>query len=275
VVAANELVAGGATTVQRQLSDPISAFAAGRLGIRSLQRISSGLSASLRGNLIHGALDYLYRDLPSQSEIAAWQDEELLSRIGSAVQLAFARHERYADPVLKELLLLERRRVQKLLSGLIVIDLGRESFAIASVEQALDVALSGIRLKLRIDRQDRLDDGSLIILDYKTGVKKRFLDGQREPLQIQLVVYACAVNEEVAGLGLVNIDSRSIDFDGAGRSFTSTDTWEDDLRRWKSRVMDAASQIQSGDVRINMLQGSDASRPLSLLSRVEELRHDG
>ena len=274
VVAADELVSGGATTIQRQLSDPISAFAAGRLGVRSMQRISNGLSASLRGNLIHDALDYLYRDLPSQSEIAAWQDDERRSRIDNAVQAAFARHERYVDPVLKELLLLERWRAQELLSGMVTVELGRESFAIAEVEQALDVALSGIRLKLRIDRQDRLDDGSLIILDYKTGAKKRFLDGQREPLQIQLVVYACAVNEAVAGLGLINIDSRSIDFDGAGRSFTSTDSWDEDLLRWKSRVMDAAAQIQRGDVSINMLLGGDAIRPLSLLSRVEELRHD-
>lgn len=275
VVTTDELVSGGATTIQRQLSDPISAFAAGRLGVRSLQRISSGLSASMRGNLIHDALDYLYRDLPARSEIAAWQDDELQSRIGNAVNSAFARHERYVDPVLRELLLLERSRVQKLLLGLVAVDVGRESFAIARVEQALDVALDGIRIKLRIDRQDRLDDGSLIILDYKTGTKKRFLDGQREPLQIQLVVYACAVNEEVAGLGLINIDSRSIDFDGAGRSFTATDSWDEDLGRWKARVMDAAAQIQRGDVRINMVQGSDASRPLGLLSRIEELRHDG
>jgi RecB family exonuclease len=274
VVAADELVSGGATTIQRQLNDPISAFVAGRLSVRSLQSISNGLSASLRGNLIHDALDYLYGDLPSQSEIAAWQDDERQNRIDNAVRSAFARHERFVDPVLQELLLLERRRAHKLLQGLVAVDIGRESFAIARVEQAIDVALSGIRLKLRIDRQDRLDDDSLIILDYKTGVKKRFLDGQREPLQIQLVVYACAVNQEVAGLGLINIDSRSIDLDGAGRSFTSTDSWDEDLLRWKSRVKDAAAQIQRGDVRINMVQGSDAARPLSLLSRVEELRHD-
>ena len=89
------------------------------------------------------------------------------------------------------------------------------------------------------------------------------------------MVYACAVNEDVAGLGLINIDSRLIDFDGAGKSFTSTDTWDEDLRRWKAGVLDAAAQIRRGDVRINRVQGSDASRPLSLLSRIEEIRHDG
>jgi ATP-dependent helicase/nuclease subunit B len=273
-VAAGEKVLGGATTIQLQVSDPFSAFAVGRLGVRRLQSISGGLSASLRGSLIHDALQRLYEECPSQAQIASWNADERQTRINRSIRAAFIRHERNVDPVLQQILLLEQSRVAALLEQLVGVDLGREPFTIAAVEQSLVVTMSGVTLGFRIDRLDRLSDGSLVILDYKTGTKKRLLDRDREPTQLQLIVYACAIDEEVSGMGLFNIDSRSIDIDGAGRTFSSTDTWVDDLSRWKLRAENAAAGIQSGDVRVNMSQGGDATRPLGLLSRVEELRHD-
>ncbi len=277
-VAEGEKVSGGATTIQLQLSDPFSAFAVGRLGIRSLQPISDGLSASLRGSLVHDALQNLYKGCPSQTQIASWPMDERHARISRAVSAAFIRHERHVDPVLRQILILEQARVVALIERLVTVDLERETFSIADVELSLSVTISGVSFSCRVDRLDQLNDESLVILDYKTGTKKRLLGRDREPTQLQLVVYACAIDEKVSGLGLFNVDSRSIEIDGAGPAFSSTDTssdtWSDDLNRWKLRVENAAAGIQGGDVRVNISQGSDALRPLGLLSRAEELRHD-
>lgn len=274
-VTADESVSGGAATVQRQFGDPFAAFVVGRLGVKALQAITSGLSASLRGSLIHAALYQLYADLPSQAAIRDWSNDELQARINGAMQSAFSRHERYADPVLKQLLLLERQRVAVLLQKLVAVDVGREPFTIANVEGKLNITISGVQLSLRVDRIDRLDDGSLIILDYKTGIRKTFLDRNHEPKDMQLVVYACAVGDPVAGLGLVNIDSRSISIDGAGRAFREDDDWESTLTKWISQVEMAAADMQRGDVRINGLQSANVARPLSLLSRIGELLREG
>ena len=67
-------------------------------------------------------------------------------------------------------------------------------------------------MTLRADRIDRLQDGTLTVLDYKSGARKRFLDGSGQPREIQLVAYSCAIDEPVAALALVNIDSREIVF---------------------------------------------------------------
>ena len=273
-VSQDEEVSGGAATIQNQLAEPFSAFAFGRLGIRTLPAISSGLAASLRGTLIHDALHELYKELPSQADLQGWTEAEQQKRIAAALKKAFWRHEKNADSTLLQLFALEQERVAQLLRAVVLLDRERGPFQVGDTEGALDVVVSGVRLSLRIDRLDRLDDGSLVILDYKTGAPKRFLDRDGDPHDMQLVVYASAVKETVAGLGLVNIDSRKIGIDAAGRDFTPKMNWDDELGRWKLQVAEAASELQRGDVRVDRLQSTDAARTLGLLSRIGELRHE-
>ena len=270
----DETISGGAATIQRQFVDPLAAFAYGRLGIGWLQPMTSGLSPSLRGSLIHDALCRLYADLPSQATIAGWTSSALDEKILAAVQAAFERQERYCDGVLGQLFALERERVAGLLRRLVTIDLEREPFQIDSVEETLEVSISGIDLRLRCDRIDRIEDGAVLILDYKTGASKKFLDGRGEPHDKQLVVYAYAVHDAVAGIGLYNVDSRLVAIDGAGRSTMSVQDWEQTLSRWKTDVATAAREFQQGDVRVNARQSIKDARPLSLLSRFAELRRD-
>jgi probable DNA repair protein len=273
-VAEDEAVSGGAATIQNQLSEPFSAFAYGRLGIRTLPAISSGLAASFRGTLIHDALHALYKDLPSHAEIVDWSESEQQQRVAAAISKAFRRHERNADPTLQQVFALEKDRVARLLRAVVLLDREREPFQVCDTEGALDVVVSGVRLSLRIDRVDLRSDGSLVILDYKTGAQKRFLDRNGEPNDMQLVVYASAVKEPVAGLGLVNIDSRNVDIDAAGRDFTPEMDWDEELDRWKLQVAEAANDLQRGDVRVDGLQTTESARTLGLLSRISELRRD-
>ncbi len=274
VVSSDEVISGGANTIQRQIVEPFAAFVYGRLGVRGLQTISAGLSASMRGNLIHDTLHRLYADLPSRLEISNWGKDALVKRIESALQKSFWRYERHADPVLKRLLALEQRRVHGLMQDLVDVDRAREDFEIAEVEGALETTLEGLQLNLRFDRIDRLRNGELLVLDYKTGIPKKFLDSDAVPKDVQLVVYACALEDPVGGLALVNIDTRQISIDGAGRDLTPELNWDDVLAQWKSQVRITASQLRGGDVRINGLQNTQATRPLSLLSRIGELRRD-
>lgn len=270
----NESITGGASTINHQIHEPFSAFCYGRLAVRPLAGIASGLAAGLRGSLIHDALRNLYSERPSQVEIASWDEEQRCKRIDAALHGVFHKQDRYADPVLRCLLQLERQRNASLLHAVVELDVTRTPFSVLDVEAALETAIEGIRLRLRIDRVDRIDDGGLVILDYKTGAKKAFRSRDGLPNDMQLVVYALAVSEPVAGLGLINVDSRAVDINGAGSDFTPDLDWDETLANWKSEVSDAAHEIRRGDVRINGLLDRRGSRPLSLLSRIAELRRD-
>jgi len=274
VILPDEVVGGGAGTIQRQCSEPFQAFVNARLGVSRLQAIAVGLSPMLRGNLIHDALFHLYEDAPSRLDIVNWGAEALRNRVSKAVDRAFPRYERHADRVLGALLALERQRTAALLTEVVRVDRERDFFTVNEVEASVDFKFGGVPLRLRIDRVDRFEDGSIAILDYKTGAPKRFLDSTGNPADVQLVVYACALADPVAELALYNIDSRNIGVDGAGHASMDAEAWAEALARWSEDVEHAATDMAGGDVRLRAWQSARDARPLNLISRYGELHRD-
>ncbi len=272
-VADDEVVSGGAATIGNQQRDPITAFCAGRLGARTLDPFSAGINAGMRGSLIHDALERLYGGKPSRAEIAAWSQEEREQRIERAVLGAFARHERHADAMLKALFRLERRRTEGLLERVVALDLEREFDRVFEVEQRIEASLEAIRLRLRCDRIDQVENGSLLILDYKTGAPQNFLTN-KAPRDPQLVVYAAVSEGDIDGLGLYNVSTRGVAINGAGPALVETDDWTDTLDGWLDDVRRAEREIAAGDVRVAVKQTSRDVRPLNVLSRYTELRRE-
>ena len=64
---------------------------------------------------------------------------------------------------------LEQRRLTGLLSEWLLLEQTRAPFNIVATEKAVTLEIAELSLKLRIDRIDRLTDGRLAIIDYKTG----------------------------------------------------------------------------------------------------------
>ena len=273
-VGSGEIISGGAAAIQNQMSDPVTTFVVNRMHAKRIHPQAVGIPAPMRGNLIHDALYQLYMELPSSDLIASWSEGDLKTRIDNAINYAFKRHEKNTDSVLHHLLTLERDRLARLLHQFVASDSQRDSFTIESVEGEFEFIAGNIRLPLRFDRVDRYADDTFAILDYKTGSKKRLLNRDSEAQEYQLFVYASAMDAIVSALALVNIDSREISFDGAGRGFTNTEEWPQLLQRIKEEIAVACEDLAVGDVRINIEQGLQAARPLNLLTRYTELRRD-
>jgi len=269
-VGRDEQIGGGAYTVQRQSSDPFSAFAYGRLHINDLQSFQAGLSARIRGSAIHSALSELYKGHPSHSDLQAWSDDEWTRRIANASNRALANYERHADPALQRLIQLEQRRIEKILYRFAAEEKSRESFCVAMTEEELKYAGHGIRLNLRVDRVDRLPDQSLLIIDYKTGTAKNLFNRAGDLYDLQLMVYALALQEQfsISAIAIFNLDTRSISF----KASEPGDQWQEQQSRWSAAANAAIQALALGDARINMRLSTEDARPLNLLSRFEELR---
>ena len=274
-VASDERIRGGAYTVQRHHLEPFSAFVHGRLGVRAPEPILPGLSPSVRGNIIHNALHNLLSGKPTQAEISGWSAEVRDQRIGSAIDTALAEHGLHADQVMQRIIGLERARLRRLLQDFIAAECERPEFGVIDVEKNIDYEAFGVRLGLRIDRIDRMANGRLLLIDYKTGLSKNFLDQSGEPADLQLVVYADALKGEIGGLSLINVDSRVISYRGAGGEggpWKARDEkdWNSTLESWRAQVHTVLQELARGDVRINLLHSASESRPLNILSRKEE-----
>ena len=269
-VGPGEAIPGGARTLDLQVQHPFAAFASGRLDVRPLWPFRSGIGPDLRGNLIHAGLQRLYAGRPDHATIAGWDATERAARIDRAVNGAFGPHLRFADSTLRELLRLERKRTALLLDGVVSLDCDRNEFTVDTVERSLDALIGPLRLSLRCDRIDRLADGSVVILDYKSSRSQKFMSSGT-PNDLQLLVYATATEASVSGLGLYRVDSARIEIDGAGPAFGSADGWDETLRAWCDDVVAAAQAFARGDLRLNVHQRVAEARPFNLLSRFTEL----
>jgi len=101
---------------------------------------------------------------------------------------------------------------------------------VAETESARTIQIEKLEVDLRLDRIDRLNDGSLLVIDYKTGdVSPKAWELPR-PDDVQLPVYAgFALNEQLGGLVFAKI--RAGDFEFAGRATNASATLFSNLRR--------------------------------------------
>ena len=153
--AEQRLVDVSATALDRLRSDPYQFYASRILGLSRLDPLDAEPSAAQKGVAVHAILDRWHREGSGLDRLVAIADEELdlLS----------------AHPLMRSLW---RPRLVKALEHLgaeILRASQEDGRKVAVTEGWGDMELGGVRVHGRADRVDRLADGSLAIVDYKTG----------------------------------------------------------------------------------------------------------
>jgi probable DNA repair protein len=226
-------VDGGAAVLTAQSQCPFKAFATARLGAQDWQAAEAGLTPAQRGSLLHKALHAIWAGAPdgirSHTELGQLNDRE--GFVAEHVRRVFASDLR---PHLRELmprryLELEGQRLTRLLIEWLEFETTRVAFEVAETEAERTVHIAGLTLDLRLDRIDRLNDGSLLVIDYKTGdVSPRSWELPR-PDDVQLPLYASfAIDREkevLGGLVFAKVRPGNLAFaghlgDAAGTFFT-------------------------------------------------------
>ena len=191
--AAAASIGGGAGVLTAQSQCPFKAFATARLGAENWEPAQVGLTPRQRGQLLHDALHAVWGGPPdglrSHSELDMLKDRDsfVAGHVRSAMQkmppgLRQRMPCRYLD--------LEARRLTKLVSEWLAFEATRHAFTVVDTELATAVPIEGLTLHLRLDRVDRLNDETLLVIDYKTGnVSPRDWDLPR-PEDVQLPLYA-------------------------------------------------------------------------------------
>jgi RecB family exonuclease len=262
-----ESARGGARLLEVQSACPFRAQAEFRLGARALEEPEIGVAASERGDLVHRVLARIWGDTRDQETLSSLSQDELRAMIRSAITAEAADAQRDAQGVMRHLLEIENDWLECRVAELLAADLERPPFTIEGVEEQRSISIGGMTLALRIDRVDLLDDGSIAVIDYKTGgdAEPDAWLGERPRLP-QLPLYAEALGigrvsavafgrVRTGDTGYCGLARDSAVFPGlknpAARGWPGEhSSWQELLEAWRRRLATLATEHVQGDARL-------------------------
>lgn len=192
-------VALSVTRVELLMRDPYSIYARYILGLKLLDPLEADPGAAERGTFIHQALEEFIRAYPNGPlpedafrQLAAFGSEAFGPTLSRPAVRAFwwPRFERVANWFLEQ----ERAR--------------RESTIDSAVEVRGGIRLGRFTVRATADRIDRVANGNLVIIDYKTGslpTKKSIEAGYSPQLPLEAAI---AMDQET---GFENIAAAPVD----------------------------------------------------------------
>ena len=258
---------GGARLLELQSACPFRAGAEYRLHARALEEPAPGLTAAQRGALVHGVLARLWGELADRATLRSLDAPDLRRRLRAAIDAEVTPLRKAASTIAQRLLDLETQWLELRLTELLDSDRARAPFAVESLEASCTVTLGALTLALRLDRVDRLQDGRLAVIDYKTGddAGAGAWLGERPRLP-QLPLYALAVGaERVSAVAFGRIRAGRTGYAGIARdrdcfgglaAFGDRGapkghaSWDELLSSWRHALSMLAAEFADGDAHL-------------------------
>lgn len=268
-VKAAEKVSGNASLFTAWFESPFFAFCTHRLGLEPLPQPGHGLDPRIQGQILHAAMEQLWKTLRKSTALAALDTESLSAQVWDALRRPLARHlpERDFGRVMTQL---ETARLHDLLCQWLRHESRRtDPFEVIACEEPLTTTLAGLPLSLRIDRLDRVDTSfgpRYLVLDYKTG-READPKGWREdrlrdpqlPLYATLSAQVQLLVPQIDGIGFGHLKDGHPALSSANNwcgSLIEPDTqpkreWNEQLDAWRQRLDAAARGFLAGEAGVD------------------------
>jgi ATP-dependent helicase/nuclease subunit B len=280
---------GGTRALQLQSLCPFRAVAELRLGAAAVSEPVPGLDYRERGQLLHRALQLVWTELGGSGALRAMAANPLALMQRVAAATAQALRERLGlrlQPLAAPLVHNELERTERLIHALLQQDLERadtNEFQVVRLEEPQQAELAGVPLRLRMDRVDRLDDGRVVVIDYKSGAAESFRPLAARPRQAQLLAYALLAEGDVAAVAAVHLNAGEVRWRGAAAQATllprlakprgPTAPWPELLAHWRAVIDALALGFAAGAAAVQPQPGACRLCHLGALCRVDATRH--
>ncbi len=260
---------GGTAVLADQAACPFRAFVHFRLGAHALETPQPGLGAPERGQLLHALMARIWGALGDHATLVATPPARLDEIIDEAAAHAVARmradrpgrlEERFAQ--------LERERLARIAREWLGIERDRAPFTVTMREETIPLRAGSLHLEGRVDRVDRLHDGGLAVIDYKSGpVRVSCWLGER-PDDAQLPLYALAAGtDEVRALAFARLkigergfvglareegvlpEVATVESDRSAKKFAGS--WSELLARWRAEIDRLGESFARGEARVD------------------------
>ncbi|MDM4769646.1 PD-(D/E)XK nuclease family protein [Solimonas sp. SE-A11] len=291
---------GGVRLLGDQALCPFRGFATHRLGAHRLEVPRPGINAADRGNLVHRVLESIWRELRDQQGLMSLDAAQLEEHIGTAVDAALTRLLREAPQRLRAgMRRLEDERLRRLVAAWLEQEKLRLPFRVIELEGRApelgpelapgsdgEVEFEGLRLRLRRDRVDELEDGGRLVLDYKSGGRRKAPWTDERPEEPQLLIYALT-GGGVQAIAYGRLVAGAIGFEGIAvapelapgiaswdsvKQTADADGWQALLGRWRGQLHTVATEVREGWAAVTPKHARQTCRDCDLhaLCRVRE-----
>ena len=220
-ITSDEKLRGGSALFEAQAVCPAWAFYQYRLGAKALQSPTDGLDRLARGNLVHAVLQQFWLCCNDSRHLNAMTNVALEVAIKIAIDAAIKNITAHKF-IPKQVLMIENQRLAPLIFTWLQLEKQRIDFSVQACEAQHILLIEGLEITLRIDRIDVLNDGSLIIIDYKTGSStpnnSSWADARITRPQLPLYAALVFKGEQVAAACFAKVDAMNPQFSGVAIS---------------------------------------------------------
>ena len=252
-------VPGGAATLSDQAECPFRAYARTRWLRRPSEAWEPGVSPRERGRWLHRVLEKFWGSIGGSQRLAACTDQQIDAALDDALQEIPVEADMAVEVLDGRAEARERDRLRQVIKLALAFESKRAPFTVHETETDRAFQIESLRFNVRPDRVDRLADGRLVVMDYKSGSYKTLDFLGERPNAVQLFCYARALESEgeiVAGFGNLHFELRGPKgaVAAAAKDFLpiagKVDAWPAISAAYPARLASLAAEFAQGDARI-------------------------
>lgn len=211
LVSDTEITRGGSWILQEQAQCPFRAFVKVRLKADTDKEKSLGIDSAERGTLTHAVLEAIWKTLKSQAALRKISDADLSILLDEKIEQVLKR----SHDIEPDFCSIEKKRLHELITRWLNLEKQRPPFTVLEQETARFIQIGKLKLQVKIDRIDELENEKQLIIDYKTGAEKPISAWLNERLtEAQLPIYASYAATQSHGIAYAQVHSSGAKFYG-------------------------------------------------------------
>ena len=269
-------VSGGFRSLENYNICPAWAFYENRLHANSFYEDEQDeISKKDRGNLIHELLERFWKEFKNSTNLAKMSEKILQQNIDTLINQVILTFKENKPYLTSRQIKLESHYLKNIAYQWLSFEkINRPSFKVIESEEKYKINIDRITFNVKIDRIDEYEDGSKLLIDYKTGNEESISKWTKSPissLQIPIYITFTGINNiSAAGIGYIHNrnlklvglsrysqDPKDADLKDCTLSKKDGGQWQNLINSWHKDIYELASGYLSGNASVAYKKESD------------------